>query len=145
MSYTAIEVENLSKRYYIGRKRERYECLTDRIRSSLYAPCRRIKQLLHGEAAAAADLEQELWVFRDLSIHIQHGEVVGLIGRNGAGKSTLLKLLSRITEPTGGSITVRGQIGALLEVGVGFHNELTGRENIYLKGALLGMSQREID
>ena len=145
MSYVAIEIENLSKRYYIGHKRDHYQCFADTIRSALYAPYRRIKQLVRGHAAAASDLERELWVFRDLSFRIQHGEVVGLIGRNGAGKTTLLKLLSRITEPTGGAITVRGKIGALLEVGVGFHNELTGRENIYLKGALLGMPQSEID
>ena len=134
MSNSVIHVEGLGKRYRIS-GRERYFALRDVLARALTAPFRRRQR-------GAAEY---LWALRDVSLDVQQGEVVGLIGRNGAGKTTLLKLLSRITRPTAGFAEIHGRVGSLLEVGTGFHSELTGRENIYLSGAILGMSRREID
>lgn len=145
MGNTAIRVEGLGKQYRISGKQARYYTLRESIVTGITAPFRRAGQLLRGQAYGAANLDEEIWALRDVSFEVQHGEVVGIIGRNGAGKSTLLKVLSRITEPTTGEAWIRGRIGALLEVGTGFHPELTGRENIYLNGAILGMHRKEID
>jgi lipopolysaccharide transport system ATP-binding protein len=131
---TAIAVESLAKRYRIGQYRSAYGTLRD----SLAATARR---LAHGELH---NPERDIWALRDVSFDVQEGEVLGVVGRNGAGKSTLLKILTRITNPTDGTATIRGRVGSLLEVGTGFHPELTGRENVYLNGAVLGMKQREI-
>ena len=145
MSETAIRVKGLSKRYYIGRKLQRYPTLRDNLAEALVAPFRRARKLLHGQATGAAELDEAIWALRDVSFEVQQGEAVGIIGRNGAGKSTLLKILSRITEPTAGFGDIYGRVGSLLEVGTGFHQELTGRENVYLNGAILGMKRAEID
>jgi lipopolysaccharide transport system ATP-binding protein len=134
MTETVIHVEGLGKRYRVG-ERERYLALRDVLTRAFTAPLRR----------GPRRTPDYLWALRDVSFDISRGEVVGLIGRNGAGKTTLLKLLSRITRPTTGFAEVHGRVGSLLEVGTGFHPELTGRENIYLSGAILGMSKREID
>lgn len=133
MSDVAIRVEGLSKRYRIG-ERQRYRSLRESLTAAVSAPFRRRNRR-----------DQEtIWALKDVSFEVKRGEVVGVIGRNGAGKSTLLKILSRITEPTSGRAEVHGRVGSLLEVGTGFHNELTGRENIYLNGAILGMKRAEI-
>ena len=131
-----IEVQNLSKLYQIGAK-EAYGSLREEIMQAITAPFKR------GKSDSSSE-DEALWALKDVSFEVNEGEVVGIIGRNGAGKSTLLKILSRITEPTSGKITMRGRVASLLEVGTGFHPELTGRENIFLNGALLGMSQAEI-
>jgi lipopolysaccharide transport system ATP-binding protein len=141
MSETAIRIRNLSKRYQIGAPQQRYQTLRDSIVSGLTAPWRRLRELGRARPESA---DATLWALRELDFDVKAGEVVGVIGRNGAGKSTLLKVLSRITEPTSGYAEIRGRIGSLLEVGTGFHNELTGRENIFLNGAILGMKQAEI-
>ena len=135
MSESVIHVEDLGKRYKIG-ERERYFALRDVLTRTLSAPFRK---------TGARQQADYLWALKDVSLDVHQGEVVGLIGRNGAGKTTLLKLLSRITRPTTGFAEIRGRVGSLLEVGTGFHPELTGRENIYLSGAILGMRHREID
>src|SRR5271170_871744 len=135
MTKSVIHVEGLGKRYRVG-ERERYFALRDVLTRALLAPFRR------DGARASVDY---LWALRDASLDVKQGEVVGLIGRNGAGKTTLLKLLSRITRPTAGFAEIHGRVGSLLEVGTGFHPELTGRENIYLSGAILGMRKREIE
>ncbi len=145
MSNIAIRVEGLGKMYRIGGKQERYRTLRDTLTDAFAAPFRRASSLLRGQAYGAAGLNETIWALKDVSFEVKHGEVVGIIGRNGAGKSTLLKILSRITEPTEGYADVYGRVGSLLEVGTGFHPELTGRENIYLNGAILGMSRAEID
>jgi lipopolysaccharide transport system ATP-binding protein len=144
MSNLAIRVENLGKIYHIGGPQEQYKTFRDAITNTMLAPFRRTKDLLRGQAYWAAGLKEQIWALKDVSFEVKHGETVGIIGRNGAGKSTLLKILSRITEPTTGYAEVHGRVGALLEVGTGFHPELTGRENVYLNGAILGMSRRDI-
>jgi len=135
----AIRVENLSKRYRLGATR-----VDNNLTENLKAGLGRVWRGLTGREKAAAPESSEFWALKDVSFEVKPGEVVGIIGRNGAGKSTLLKVLSRIVEPTGGRATVRGRMGSLLEVGTGFHPELSGRENIYLNGSILGMSQKEI-
>ena len=144
MSNRAIRVEHLSKDYRIGARQQAYRTLRETVSETMMAPFRRMRKLWQGEASGAAELHKTFWALRDVSFEIQRGEVVGLIGRNGAGKSTLLKILSQITEPATGQVTMYGRVGSLLEVGTGFHGELTGRENIYLNGAILGMKRREI-
>jgi lipopolysaccharide transport system ATP-binding protein len=134
MSTATIEVEGLGKRYQIGQLQSGYGTL----RESLSHAGRR----LTGKEHRAPN--EEIWALKDVSFSVEQGEVLGIIGRNGAGKSTLLKLLTRITTPTEGRAVIRGRVGSLLEVGTGFHPELTGRENIYLNGAILGMKRREI-
>src|SRR2546430_2119154 len=131
-----IKVEKLSKRYNIGRRQESYETLRDALAQAARAPLARLR----GRAA-----DPTIWALKDVSFEVNPGEMVGIIGRNGAGKSTLLKILSRITEPTAGRAKLYGRVASLLEVGTGFHPELTGRENVYLNGAILGMRRKEID
>ncbi len=138
MSEIAIRVEGLGKRYRIGGPKEAYGTLRDSLVSLAKAPLRSVQR-------GYANGHREFWALRDVSFEVKRGEVLGVIGRNGAGKSTLLKILSRITEPTTGYAEIRGRVGSLLEVGTGFHPELTGRENIYLNGAILGMKKAEID
>ncbi len=138
MGDVAIRVENISKRVRIGAAKYRHDTLRDQLMDGL--------QLDAASRAARAGPAREIfWALRDVSFEVERGEVVGIVGRNGAGKSTLLKILSRITEPTAGRAEIHGRVGSLLEVGTGFHPELTGRENIYLNGAILGMRKAEID
>ncbi|MFN6945461.1 MAG: ABC transporter ATP-binding protein [Cytophagaceae bacterium] len=145
MSDLAIRVDNLSKLYHIGKKQEKYRTLRDTIAEAFISPFKKAGSLIMGQASAASNLNEIIWALKDVSFEVKQGEVVGIIGRNGAGKSTLLKILSRITEPTKGFAEIHGRVGSLLEVGTGFHAELTGRENIYLNGAILGMRKTEID
>lgn len=145
MSQISIEASGLSKQYRIGGKRQKYTTLRDTITEIATAPYHRFKAALRGDPVGKAGSTESIWAMKDLSFQINAGEVVGVIGRNGAGKSTLLKVLSRITEPTHGWANIHGRVGSLLEVGTGFHPELTGRENIYLNGAILGMRRFEID
>lgn len=144
MSTLAIDVVGLGKEYHIGGPQKSYHRLTDQLADMALTPFRRAAKLLRGQAHGAAELDEAIWAIKDISFQIKTGEVVGILGRNGAGKSTLLKILAGITEPTEGYADLYGRIGSLLEVGTGFHPELTGRENISLYGAILGMKKAEI-
>jgi lipopolysaccharide transport system ATP-binding protein len=139
MSDTVLRAVDLGKKYQIGGEQQRYRTLRDAIVQTAMRPIERIRH-----PGAATHISKDLWALRHVDIEVARGEVLGVIGRNGSGKSTLLKILSRITEPSEGRVEIRGRVGSLLEVGTGFHMELTGRENIQLNGAILGMSRAEM-
>jgi len=147
MSDIAISASNLGKQYDIGARAEgdyRYKAMRDVLTDLALKPFRLMRSVARGERRAGHSERQLFWALKGLDFEIKHGEVVGVIGRNGAGKSTLLKVLSRITEPTEGRVRIWGRVGSLLEVGTGFHPELSGRDNIFMNGAILGMRREEI-
>lgn len=145
MQDAAIQVESLGKRYLIPQQREKYRTLRDAVARAAAAPWRRLRSVLRGQAPRDALGLESVWALRNVSFEVAAGQVVGVIGLNGSGKSTLLKVLSRITAPTEGRARVVGRVGSLLEVGTGFHFELSGRDNIFLSGATLGMRRAEIE
>lgn len=142
MEKPIIEIKNLGKKYNITHQRGGYVALRDVMMNVLQSPFSFLKS--KAKQVAGIETKEEFWALKDINLEIQRGEVVGIIGANGAGKSTLLKILSQITPPTMGEIKIRGRVGSLLEVGTGFHPELTGRENIFLNGAILGMTRGEM-
>jgi len=147
MSNIAIAVENLSKSYFIGHsaaQKRLHPDMREVLARNARNFARKTRDLIAGRSLIQGDAVEEFWALRDVSFEIKCGERLGIIGRNGAGKSTLLKILSRITEPSKGRVQITGRVASLLEIGTGFHSELTGRENIFLNGAILGMSRREI-
>src|SRR5262249_21321118 len=146
MPDTVISVENLSKRYLIGHRSvtKGGTTLRDVMTREMHNFTRKTLDFFRGRQIVHGDEVEEFWALQDVSFEVKRGEVIGIIGRNGAGKSTLLKILSRITEPTRGRAILRGRVASLLEVGTGFHAELTGRENIFLNGAILGMTKAEV-
>jgi lipopolysaccharide transport system ATP-binding protein len=146
MSDAVITVENLSKRYLLGHRsgEQGHNTFRDVITREARNFARKAVDVLQGRQVVQGDEVEEFWALKNVSFDVKQGETIGIIGRNGAGKSTLLKVLSRITDPTYGWVSLRGRVASLLEVGTGFHQELTGRENIFLNGAILGMTQREI-
>ncbi|MCU1260528.1 MAG: hypothetical protein JWO80_3413 [Bryobacterales bacterium] len=143
MDDTVIRVEKLGKQYLVGAEAPAYQTFRETISSLLYAPVKAARSALSRRTTEEGK-EQTFWALHNLSFEIKRGDVVGVIGSNGAGKSTLLKILSRVTEPSCGFAEIHGRVGSLLEVGTGFHPELSGRENIFLNGAILGMSQSEV-
>ncbi len=144
MSKYAIDIQNIGKKYHIAARKQSSDTLASSLIGAVKRPVQRVANLLRGNTTGAADLDQDFWALRGVSFNVEHGETVGVIGRNGAGKSTLLKLLSRITYPSEGQAIINGRVGSLLEVGTGFNFELTGRENIYLNGSIMGMTTTEI-
>jgi len=147
MSDIAIKAEGLGKRYRIGANQQAYKTLKDKLTQTAATPFRALQTRAGRNGHSSSNghkSKAEIWALKDVSFEIKRGEVVGIIGRNGAGKSTLLKILSRITEPTEGYADITGRIASLLEVGTGFQPELTGRENVYLNGSILGMKHAEI-